>query len=196
MPERKNIMNSEIYVTNRKKWRSWLKDNHLKEKEVWLIYYKKHTGKPRIPYDDAVEEALCFGWIDSIIKKIDDERYMQKFTPRKDKSNWSEPNKKRAKKLIDNGLMAQAGLEKIEQAKRNGSWDRAIESTKSYKMAVELERLLASNKAAKEFFDSLSPSYQEQYIGWVSSAKKEETRQRRAKQALSMLSKKKKLGMK
>lgn len=189
-------MNSEIYVANREDWRSWLEENHLKEKEVWLIYYKKHTGEPRIPYDDAVEEALCFGWIDSIVKRIDDERYMQKFSPRKDKSDWSESNKKRVKKLTDRGMMTQAGLEKIEIAKKNGSWDRVIETARSYEMAIELEKLLVSNKAAKEFFDSLSPSTQKQYIGWVSSAKKEETRQRRAKEALSMLSKKKKLGLK
>lgn len=189
-------MNFKIYVTNREDWRSWLEENHLKEKEVWLIYYKKHTGKPRIPYDDAVEEALCFGWIDSIVRRIDDERYMQKFSPRKDKSGWSESNKKRVKKLTDKGMMAQAGLDKIEAAKKNGSWDRGIESAMSYEMPSELKSALASNKAAKEFFDSLSSSCQKQYIGWIGSAKKEETRQRRAKEALSMLSKKKKLGLK
>ena len=80
-------MNSRLHLTNRQDWRLWLGENHDKENEIWLIYYKKHTGKARVPYNDAVEEALCFGWIDSIVKTIDDERYMQKFTPRKDKSN-------------------------------------------------------------------------------------------------------------
>lgn len=189
-------MGSRIYITNRKDWRSWLEENHRKKKEVWLIYYKKHTGKPRIPYDDAVEEAICFGWIDSIVRRVDDERYMQKFSPRKDKSDWSESNKKRVKKLIDKGMITQAGLVKIEAAKKNGSWDRIIESAGSYKMAIELESVLTSNTAAKEYFDSLSPSYQKQYIGWVASAKREETRRRRAKEALSMLIEKKKLGLK
>ena len=81
------MMNSKLHFTNRKDWRLWLSENHHKEKEIWLVYYKKHTGKARVPYNGAVEEALCFGWIDSIVKTIDDERYMQKFTPRKDKSN-------------------------------------------------------------------------------------------------------------
>lgn len=189
-------MNSGIYVTNREDWRSWFEQNHLKEKEVWLIYYKKHTGKPCIPYNDAVEEALCFGWIDSIVKRIDDERYMQKFSPRKDRSNWSESNKKRVRKLIDAGRMTRAGLEKIEAAKKNGSWDRMIASETSYKTAIELEKVLALNTTAKEFFNSLSLSHRKQYIGWVASAKKEETRQRRAKEALRLLSKKKTLGLK
>lgn len=189
-------MNSGIYVTNREDWRSWLEQHHLKEKEVWLIFYKKHTGKPRIPYNDAVEEALCFGWIDSIVKRIDDGRYMQKFSPRKDRSNWSESNKRRVRKLIDAGRMTRAGLEKIEVAKKNGSWDRVIPSEKSYKTAVKLEKALSSNRVAKDFFNSLSLSCRRQYVGWVASAKKEETRQRRAKEALRLLSKKKKLGLK
>ena len=87
-------LTKELYVTNREDWRAWLEQNHATEKEVWLLYYKKHTGKPTIPYDDAVEEALCFGWIDSTVKRIDDEKYTQKFTPRNDRSVWSESNKK------------------------------------------------------------------------------------------------------
>lgn len=106
-------MNKTLYVTNRDDWRAWLNKNHKTEKEVWLIYYKNHTGKPTIPYDVAVEEALCFGWIDSIVKRIDDERYMQKFTPRKTNSNWSELNKKRVKKMIKEGRMTEAGMAKI-----------------------------------------------------------------------------------
>ena len=109
-----------LYITNRVDWRAWLERNNDTEKEVWLIYYKKHTGKPRIPYDDAVEEALCFGWIDSTVKRVDDEKFAQKFTPRKNKSNWSDLNKKRAKKMIREGRMTKAGLTKIEEAKRNG----------------------------------------------------------------------------
>lgn len=107
----------KLYVKSRDEWRSWLQNNHAAEKEIWLIYYKKHTGKPRIPYDDAVEEALCFGWIDSIVKRIDDEKYIQKYTPRKDKSIWSELNKKRTEKMIKQGRMTEAGLIKIQKAK-------------------------------------------------------------------------------
>jgi len=189
-------MNSTVHFTNRKDWRSWLKENHDTEIEIWLIYYKKHTGKPRIPYDDAVEEALCFGWIDSIVKTIDDETYMQKFTPRKARSNWSESNKKRVEKLIDQGEMTKAGLEKIEIAKVNGTWNKSITATKSFEMPMELENSLGTNKRAKDFFESLSPSSQRQYIGWIASAKKKVTKQKRVKEATILLSKKQKLGMK
>ena len=161
------IMNSRLHLTNRKDWRLWLSENHHKEKEIWLIYHKKHTGKPRVSYDDAVEEALCFGWIDSIVRTIDDDRYMQKFTPRKSKSNWSDSNKKRVEKLINAGKMTNAGLEKIETAKINGTWDKITPSTKSFEMPIELENALDINESAKSFFNKLSPSYRRQYIGSV-----------------------------
>ena len=90
----------QIYLKTPEEWRKWLQENHTTQKEIWLIYYKKHTGKARVPYNEAVEESLCFGWIDSTIKRIDDERYMQKFTPRNPKSNWSLSNKKRIEKLV------------------------------------------------------------------------------------------------
>jgi uncharacterized protein YdeI (YjbR/CyaY-like superfamily) len=99
-----------LYVTTRDEWRAWLAEHHDTEREVWLVSYKKHTGRPQIPYDDAVEEALCFGWIDSLVKTIDDERFAQKFTPRKEKSNWSESNKRRVRKLVREGRMTEAGL--------------------------------------------------------------------------------------
>ena len=191
-----SIHPARLHVKNRKDWRKWLCDNHQKEKEIWLVYYKKHTGYPRVSYNDAVEEALCFGWIDSIVKTIDDETYMQKFTPRKAKSNWSDSNKKRVAKLIGTGELTAAGLKTIETAKANGCWDRAITSTKSVEMPVELENALGVNKDAKDFFTSLSPSCQRQYMGWIGSAKRPETRQKRAKEAISMLNKKQKLGMK
>src|SRR5207247_11176130 len=92
-----------LYVTNPDEWRSWLTKHYQSETEVWLIYYKKHSGRPRIPYDDAVEEALCFGWIDSIGKRMDDEKFAQKFTPRRDRTKWSELNKRRVRKLIREG---------------------------------------------------------------------------------------------
>lgn len=99
-----------VYLTNRDDWRKWLKEHHTKEKEIWLIYYKKSTGKPTIEYNDAVEEALCFGWIDGIEKGIDEERFAGRFTPRRPKSNWSDSNKERMKKLIKTGEMTKAGL--------------------------------------------------------------------------------------
>ena len=189
-------MNSRFYVTNRKDWRRWLSENHTTEKEVWLVYYKKHTGKPRVPYNDAVEEALCFGWIDSIVKTIDDETYMQKFTPRKAQSNWSDSNKRRVEKLLETGEMTKAGLKTIDIAKANRSWDKTITSTKSFEMPGELQQALSVNKGAKDFFNSLSPSCQRQYMGWIGSAKRPETRKKRLKESIDLLSKNQKLGMK
>ncbi|UCE28860.1 MAG: hypothetical protein JSV85_06245 [Candidatus Bathyarchaeota archaeon] len=94
-------LTNSLYAVGRDDWREWLRRNHDVKKEIWLIYYKKHTGKPSIPYDDSVEEALCFGWVDSTIKRIDDQRFARKFTPRKARSRWSEANKRRARKMIE-----------------------------------------------------------------------------------------------
>ena len=113
-------MIEEILFKTRDDWRSWLDNNHQKYKEVWLIYYKKHTKKQSVLQPEAVEEALCYGWIDSIVKRIDDERYKQKFTPRNDKSIWSDLNKNRVSKLIKDGKMTEYGLAKINIAKKNG----------------------------------------------------------------------------
>ena len=189
-------MSLKIYISNRKEWRKWLKENHSIAKEVWLIYYKKHTAKPRIPYDDAVEEALCFGWIDSTVKRIDDEKYCQKFTPRNLKSIWSEHNKKRVSKMITQGKMTKHGMEKVKAAKKNGEWYKTVEAVKEFKMPLELTRLLSTNKNAGEFFNELSPSHKKQYIGWIASAKKVETKEKRAGEALKLLKNKQKLGMK
>lgn len=188
-------MSLKLYVPNRKEWRKWLKDNHGIVREVWLIYYKRHSGKQRIPYDDAVEEALCFGWIDSTIKRIDDEKYCQKFTPRNDKSNWSEHNKRRVIKMIKQGKMTKAGMEKITAAKKNGNWDKKIVAEVNYHMPSELSQLLIGNKKAKEFFNELSPSHKKQYIGWIASAKKNETKEKRARVAIKLLETRQKLGM-
>src|SRR5437763_14926169 len=105
-----------LYVRTRDEWRAWLARHHQSETEIWLIYYKKHSGRPRIPYEDAVEEALCFGWIDSIVKAIDGETVAQKFTPRRDSSKWSALNRRRVRKLIQEGRMTEAGLAKINPA--------------------------------------------------------------------------------
>ena len=189
-------MSLKLYISNRKEWRKWLRENNSNVKEVWLIYYKKHTNKPRIPYDDAVEEALCFGWIDSTVKRIDDEKYCQKFTPRNLKSIWSEHNKKRVSKMITKGKMTKHGMEKVKAAKKKGEWYKTVEAVQEFNMPLELTRLLSTNKNAGEFFNELSPSHKKQYIGWIASAKKVETKEKRAGEALKLLKNKQKLGMK
>src|SRR5579863_2221982 len=105
-----------LYVSNRDEWRAWLADHYESEVEIWLVYYKKHSGTPRIPYDHAVEEALCFGWIDSIVKRIDGAKYAQRFTPRRDCTKWSALNVRRVRKLIKKGRMTRAGMAKIDPA--------------------------------------------------------------------------------
>jgi uncharacterized protein YdeI (YjbR/CyaY-like superfamily) len=185
-----------LYTANRKDWRQWLKKNHANKSEIWLVYYKKHTGKERITYNDAVEEALCFGWIDSIIGRIDDEKYAQKFTPRKDKSNWSESNKKRVKALISQKKMTEAGLVKIKKAKETGKWDKGISFPEMRILHPDFKNELDKNPKAKENFEHYAPSYKKNIIGWISAAKKEETRFKRIREAIGILEKNQKLGLK
>ncbi|MDP8205467.1 MAG: YdeI/OmpD-associated family protein [Candidatus Electryonea clarkiae] len=189
-------MDNKIYLENRNEWRDWLSANHDSVKEIWLVYYKKHTGKPRVAYNDAVEEALCFGWIDSIVRRIDDDRYMQKFTPRKDKSKWSESNKNRVARLIKNGQMTEIGMAKIRAAKESGEWEKIQPNQEDFEIPSKFANALKEQPVAMQNFDKLAPSHQRQYIGWIASAKLEETRQKRIKEAINLLSKNKKLGMK
>jgi uncharacterized protein YdeI (YjbR/CyaY-like superfamily) len=184
-----------LYVTSRDEWRAWLAKHHESETELWLIYYKKHTGRPRISYDDAVEEALCFGWVDSIVKKIDDDKFSQKFTPRRDFTKWSALNIQRVRKLIKEGRMTKAGLAKIDLATVREQ--QAPERTKGDPEIPQLvKQALMARPRAWENFQKLAPSYRRNYIGWVMAGKKEETRVRRLREAISLLEENKKLGLK
>jgi uncharacterized protein YdeI (YjbR/CyaY-like superfamily) len=167
---------------NRSEWREWLEENHQTEQEVWLVYYKVHTGKQSVRQAHAVEEALCFGWIDSLVKRIDDEQYMQKYTPRREGSNWSASNKRRVKKLIENGRMTPAGMEKIEQAKRDGSWNRLDEFYDHPVVPSDLKSALEENKEAEQNFANFTTSQKNQYLWWLKSAKRADTRVRRIKE--------------
>ena len=179
---------------DRKSWRAWLSKNHAKQKELWLVFYKKHTGKPTVSYEDAVQEALCFGWIDSTVRKIDEERYMQLFTPRKTESNWSDLNKRRVKKLIEQGLMNKAGLRKIEEAKKNGSW-KNLDAVEKLKVPPDLLKALSANNNAKKIFESLSPSRKKQFLWWIASAKTEVTRKKRIAETVRLIGENRMLGM-
>ena len=186
----------QLYVADRDAWRRWLSEHYDTEDGIWLVFYKKETSKPTLAYDDSVEEALCFGWIDSIIKKIDEEKYARKFKPRKDKSVWSQLNKKRVDKMIKQGRMTEAGLAKIKAARKNGSWDQDARPKISFEVQPGLAKALARNKKAKEHFDQLAPTYRRHYIGWIATAKRPETKERRIAEAVALLEKGKKLGMK
>src|SRR4029078_230604 len=134
-----------------------------KEPGVWMIYYKKNSVKSRVPYNEAVEEALCFGWIDSIMKPIDEEKYMQKFTPRKVKSVWSALNKKRVEQMMQQNLMADAGLAIIELGKKNGSWAK-LDHVESYSIPPDLAKVFAKNKKVSNYFEGLTKFRRKQWL--------------------------------
>jgi uncharacterized protein YdeI (YjbR/CyaY-like superfamily) len=189
------VPSNTLYVTTREEWRAWLADHHDSQTVIWLIYYKKHTGQPRISYDDAVEEALCFGWIDSIVRKLDDERFAQKFTPRRDSTKWSAPNRRRVRKLIQEGRMTEVGLAKIDRSVLDEEpHAKPIKATLEIPQFLELA-LNASPKAWKSFQD-LAPSYRRLYVAWIMDARKAETRERRVKEAIAKLELNQKLGLK
>ena len=163
----------QIYVASRGEWRSWLAENHDKEKRgVWLVFFKRQTGRPSVDYEESVEEALCFGWIDSIIKTIDADKYCRKFTPRKIESRWSRTNRKRAEKIIEEGRMTDFGLAKIEAAKRSGSWVKDPRPVINLDIPSELSEALARNRRAKDYFEKLAPTYQKHFIGWIVTARR------------------------
>ena len=176
-----------------------LEKNHSTSPGVWLIYYKKESGKRKFDYADAVEEALCFGWIDSLPRKIDNERSGLKFTPRKPKSIWSKLNKQRIEKLIEQGLMTHAGINKIEEAKKNGSWDTLNNSdfhAENNSLPNELEKILNKKKKAIENFMAFPPGYRKRFLFWIDSAKTPETKAARIRQTLLMAAANKKPGLK
>jgi len=166
-----------LYVENRAKWRAWLRENSERAAEVWLLYYKKGTGRPRIACADAVEEAICFGWIDGKIKKLDPARFAQLFTPRKPKSKWSRINIDRARRMIREGKMTAAGLRVFDP--RNQTAPLPI------KLPAFLEEQFRKREKAWENFTHFPPSYQRMTIGWVASAKREATRFRRLQQLIA-----------
>jgi len=175
-----------LHVTSRAEWRVWLTKHYQSETEVWLIFHKKHTGRPRISYDHAVEEALCFGWIDSIVRRIDAEKFAQKFTPRRDGSRWSALNKRRLHTLIREGRMTEAGLAKAdpvtlreEPRPKPGARDMDIPR-------VVKEALMANAKAWRNF-RSLTPSRRRAYVRLIMDAKKAETRERQVRHAIALL---------
>lgn len=188
-------LSKTLHVTSREEWRAWLESHHATETEVWLVYFKKHSGQPRIPYDHAVEEALCFGWVDSIVKRIDDQSYAQKFTPRRDHSKWSTLNQRRVRKLIEEGRMTEVGLAKFDPS--DSSEDARPKRSRDALVAPRfVEEALAANPAARKNFESLAPSHRRNYVGWIMHAKREETRERRLREAVSLLEQNKKLGLK
>ncbi len=166
------------YAKDRNQWRSWLEENSGHEKNVWLIMYKKASHFPSVYYAEAVEEALCFGWIDGKANKRDAQSYYQLFAKRNPKSKWSKVNKERVENLLAAGLMQPGGLEAVEIAKQNGTWT-ALDEAAQLTIPDDLQRALAKNEDAMKYFTLFPASAKRALLEWISSAKREETRRKR-----------------
>ena len=164
---------------DREQWRQWLEDNHSSREEVWVIIHKKKSAKKGLKYQEAVEEAICFGWIDSKMQSIDAETFRQRFSPRRKNSIWSQNNKERAEKMIRIGKMTKSGFETINEAKKNGKWNAAYSSKTEAPIPNDLAEALKENEVAWNNFNRFSNSVKFQYVYWIKSAKKEETRRKR-----------------
>ena len=183
-----------LLVTTREAWRAWLAEHHVSESEIWLVYHKQASGKPRIPYEDAVEEAHCFGRIDSVVRRLDKHRFAQKFTPRRALSQWSDLNRARFAKVVKEGRMTAAGLARSPSTATSNARERPRRP--EITAPGYLVRALKRHPAARTHFESLAPSHQRAYSMWIETAKKAETRQRRLAEALELLARKQKLGLK
>ena len=170
---------------DRKSWRAWLIKHHEKEKSVWLIIYKKGAAKQSTSYAEAVEEALCFGWIDSKANKRDDESFYQFFAKRKPSSNWSKINKDRVRTLIDQGLMTPSGMAAIEQAKSNGKWE-VLDDIENLVIPDDLRSMLAANEEAEVHFKAFPPSVKKGILEWILNAKTAATRDKRLQETVSL----------
>jgi uncharacterized protein YdeI (YjbR/CyaY-like superfamily) len=189
-------MKKEFFASNKIQWRDWLQQHHDSENEVWLVYFKKGVGKSSIGYMDSVEEALCFGWIDGIKKRIDERRYAHRFTPRRPGSKWSDVNIRRANKLIREGRMTKTGLLTFQQ---RSDYSREVLTAlrqKEIQLPSEIEKSLKGNCVAWKNFGNLAAGYKKQYIVWLTMAKKPETKAKRLQEAIRLLEKNQKLGMK
>jgi uncharacterized protein YdeI (YjbR/CyaY-like superfamily) len=177
-----------LECTTRATWRAWLEQNHATACGVWLITYKKAGGSKHIPYADTVEEALCFGWVDSKPGKVDEQRSKLYFSPRKPKSAWAKPNKIRIEALTKAGLMQPAGLKVVEIAKLNGTWT-LLDDIEEYVCPPDLEAALKKNKTAKGHFDKFPPGVRKNIYQWIILAKRPETRQKRIEETVSLAEK-------
>ena len=188
MGQNKKDEAKEFHPKNRSAWRKWLNRNHQKSKSIWLVIDKKSTENPNLSWSEAVDEALCFGWIDSVKRPIDENSYKQYFSPRKADGNWSRINKEKVDELLKAGLMSEAGLDAIRIAKANGSWSR-LDDIENLVVPVDLENELNLNSKAGRHYASLSASKKKQVLYWLASAKTEKTRIKRLKELTASFNK-------
>ncbi len=187
-----------LHITTRDEWRTWLAAHHASDSEVWLIYHKAGIGKPRIAYNDAVEEAICFGWIDSVVQRIDDASFAQKFTPRKNNAKWSAANITRLKRMVKAGRMTPAGMAVSAPVLTSARLPKAKpQPPAAVELSLdELEERLRQHPRAWAYFETLAPSYRKNYLAWIRAAKRPETRERHLHESIDLLSKHQKLGLK
>jgi uncharacterized protein YdeI (YjbR/CyaY-like superfamily) len=168
-----------LLAPTREVWRTWLEQHHATSAEIWLILGKKNSGVQTVTLDEATEEAVCFGWVDSILKRIDDRTHALRFTPRKPKSVWSQSNVDRVRRLTEQGKMTPAGLAAVEAGRASGQWEAATQREVLLAPPEELEAAFATRPGARDGFARLPDSLKKQFIYWVATAKREETRRRR-----------------
>lgn len=180
-----------VCPASREEWRLWLTENHRSKQSVWLVYYRKKSGRPSLSWSEAVDEALCFGWIDSTTKTLDHETFTQFFCQRKPNSVWSKVNKGKVQRLMDEGLIAPAGYESIEIAKQNGSWT-ILDEVEELIMPQDLEAALKSQPGAEDFFLGLSKSIRKAMLQWLVMARKPATRQKRISEIATLAAQKRK----
>ena len=190
-PKNGNEMQVVSFASS-KEWRKWIAENHAKSNGVWLRFFKKDSGEKTVTYSEALEEALCYGWIDGQANKYDAKSYIQKFTPRRPKSIWSKRNTEKAERLIQEGKMKKAGMQQVELAKADGRWQQAYDSPKNMKVPEDFLQQLSKNKKAKTFFDGLNKANLYAIAWRLQTAKKPETREKRLKEILVMMSEEKK----
>jgi uncharacterized protein YdeI (YjbR/CyaY-like superfamily) len=178
-------------VRSRRQWRSWLQEHHDSQSEIWLVIHKRHTAETSISYDDAVEEALCFGWIDSLVRRLDDDRYARKFTPRKPDSKWSTINRRRYADLKARGLLAAPGLDRPPTSRSGDAPRPSLSEIPPY-----IEQQFRADARVWNSFERLAPSYRRLFIAWIDSAKREETKRKRLREAIDLLAAGKTLGLK
>jgi uncharacterized protein YdeI (YjbR/CyaY-like superfamily) len=176
---------NSFHPLTRAQWRAWLKKHHTRNEGVWFISFKKAAKQPIVSYDEAVEEALCFGWVDSKGRKLDEQRSMLWFAPRKAGSGWSAPNKGRVAKMTEAGLMAPAGLAKVQSAKADGSW-AALDAVEALEVPPDLAKALAKHPPAAKNFDAFPRSAKRGILEWISNAKRAETRAARIAQTAEL----------
>jgi uncharacterized protein YdeI (YjbR/CyaY-like superfamily) len=188
MTAEKHLGYPAIHFKSAAEWRNWLAKNHAKEESLFLIIYRKESGVPSVYYSEAVDEAICFGWIDSKINKRDAESYYQYFAKRNPKSNWSKVNKAKVERLLSENKMAPAGLAMIELAKKIGTWT-ALDKVEELELPAELEAALNKNKKAKDYFDAFPRSVKRGILEWIMNAKREETKLKRINETVELAAK-------